>query len=386
MITLSNLAIATGLPPAVYRDVAHADDGAPGVRHRPDALIIGRNVRGSRPPMFFCSGMNKTVIHWLLGAEQPVYWMRSLIGCASYSPENTLALAHYYASEIQEIYPQGPFTLGGYGEGARIAAYLAAELEARGREVRLLFQIEQWAPVTYHGRTRLLFAQSSQFNPFFKFGTQQSPLGKYYRGELAVSELSCTADRLQDAEHITRLMAGIQRDIDDALAHRAMFDALPPDEQPAQRQCLTLNERSLGIHITCPRLWSVDSRLDFEVEVENRSGTDWQPHASSGLCVTVRWIEAQGRRSPVAGKLKLHSGLRAGEKRRFTVQVRTPRRHGRWTLDVDLAEDGLCLFQDVTTCTFQRGILLLSGGPVLRALLNRWYSHRRRAAQGSAGD
>lgn len=364
-------AALSGLPPDVYDEVAQSVSGVPGLRKRPESLIYGRNTLGSLPPVFISSGMDKDVVSRLFGADQPLYWMRSLLDLESRSPENTRLLAGHYVWEIGDIYPDGPIVLVGYCEGAKIAAYAAAALQAAGREVALLYLMEQLVPLEYAGRTRLVFARQSNFNPYRKFAVPEPGWRKYYSGELGVTELPWRHPWFLERDRIAELVPRIREDIRSALAGEPVRNPVPARDEGEQRQRLALEDRRVDIRTRCSRVSVTGKQVAVSVEVTNRSAVAWLPYAESGLFLAARWVNRLGHRGGIVRRVALERAIEPGECRRWNFVVGTPGKPGRWRLDVDMAEEGICLFQDVTACKFHRDVLLLPSwrtlGPGVRA-------------------
>ena len=55
-------------------------------------------------------------------------------------------MAVHYLKEIQMIHPQGPYFLGGYCCGGKVAFEMAQQLCAQGQEVALLVMLDAYAP------------------------------------------------------------------------------------------------------------------------------------------------------------------------------------------------------------------------------------------------
>ncbi len=352
-------AAMSGLPEAVYDEVSRSVSGVPGLRKRPESLVFGRNTLGSRTPVFISTGMDRTQVSQLFGADQPVYWMRNLLQLECRSPENTRALASYYVREIQDIQPDGPLILVGNCEGAKIAAYAAVELRDAGRDIALLYMMEQLVPVEYAGRTRLVFARQSNFNPHRKFDAPEAGWRKYYTGELSATVLPWKHPWFLLPEYVDRLIPDIQREIEAALAGEPMRDAVPRFDGARSLQRLDLEDRNVQIEVRCPRVAWTRNQVNIEVRIVNRSEVEWLPYEQSGIFLAARWVNRLGHRGHIARWVRLQRGIKPGERRTMEFPVRTPRKPGRWKLDVDMAEEGICLFQDVTGRKFHREVLLL---------------------------
>lgn len=139
-----------------------------GRRPETDALLVGWNTLGERPPLFFgVQGFGElSDFAGALGADQPVYGMRSLYEARTKSPENLARLAAHYADEIERLRPTGPIDLGGYCAGGRLAHLVGVELRARRRTVRSLSLLEHAPERPWAGPIDLHFHVDSGFHSF----------------------------------------------------------------------------------------------------------------------------------------------------------------------------------------------------------------------------
>ncbi len=92
-----------------------------------------------------------------LSPGQPFYGIQSVGWDRSTPPFiKTADMAAHYVSEMRKIQPHGPYCLGGYYFGGRIAVYMANILEEAGEEVALLAMI---ASNNLAGRLYVSFGQ-----------------------------------------------------------------------------------------------------------------------------------------------------------------------------------------------------------------------------------
>ena len=75
-----------------------------------------------------------------------------LTTCESLSIDSMEELAEYYVSQMQQIQPKGPYHIGGYSMGGRIALAMAQHLIAEGQQVELLVLLDTHSWI---GRRRL---------------------------------------------------------------------------------------------------------------------------------------------------------------------------------------------------------------------------------------
>ncbi len=141
-----------------------------GERKNADSLIVGQNTLGSKTPVFWCfhsaEDIGALALH--LGSNQPLYAMRS--GHLLFRMDDDLikGLATYYAREILEHYPNGPYIIGGSCQGAHIAWYIVQELMMFGCNVELLCLLDATIKKSYEGKIALFYGRDDHYNPFSK--------------------------------------------------------------------------------------------------------------------------------------------------------------------------------------------------------------------------
>lgn len=117
--------------------------GAPAARS-PLAPI---QPNGNRPPLFLCEGVG---IYFplvpYLGPDQPLYGLITEVDSAYPKIED---LAAQYVSAMTELYPEGPYNLGGISFGGLVAFEMAQQLHAMGREVGVLALFDTPGPGAY---------------------------------------------------------------------------------------------------------------------------------------------------------------------------------------------------------------------------------------------
>jgi len=75
-------------------------------------------------------------------------------------------MAAHYVAAMRKVQPQGPYYLGGYSFGGRIAVYMANMLKAAGEEVALLALLD---PSSHVGRAYVTLAQWLERNEAVNF-------------------------------------------------------------------------------------------------------------------------------------------------------------------------------------------------------------------------
>jgi thioesterase domain-containing protein/acyl carrier protein len=105
---------------------------------------------GEGPPFFCMPGAGGSVFDYRklalrLGGRLPFYGLQFHgTGRQSTIPHTVEDIAAHLAREVVNFYPQGPYLLGGYSFGGRVAYEMARRLKAEGRRVDLLALIDTW--------------------------------------------------------------------------------------------------------------------------------------------------------------------------------------------------------------------------------------------------
>ncbi|MEP6769656.1 MAG: amino acid adenylation domain-containing protein, partial [Acidobacteriota bacterium] len=88
--------------------------------------LVSIQPKGTRPP-FFCVAAATGIVHYrglavLLGPDQPFYGLQSQGLDGARAPyESVEEMAAHYVREIREAQPEGPYYLGGYSFGGKVA-------------------------------------------------------------------------------------------------------------------------------------------------------------------------------------------------------------------------------------------------------------------------
>ena len=110
----------------------------------PPRCVVAIQPNGHRPPFFCIHDRNGEVLNFrelsrLLGDEQPFYGVQSLGLDGSDVPfTNMEDMADFYIREMRKVQPAGPYYVGGYSFGGRVAFVMAKRLRAAGEGVALL--------------------------------------------------------------------------------------------------------------------------------------------------------------------------------------------------------------------------------------------------------
>lgn len=114
--------------------------------------LVPFRTAGSQHPIFWIHAGSGAVLQYgtlsrYLGTDQPFYGIRSpgLFGeqeCLTTIDQ----MADRYIEVMQSVQPEGPYLLGGWSMGGVIAYEMARRLTAGGKEVRMVFLLDTFAP------------------------------------------------------------------------------------------------------------------------------------------------------------------------------------------------------------------------------------------------
>lgn len=116
----------------------------------PSNCIVPIQPKGDNPPFFCVHDQNGHVLNFrdlarYLGPEQPFYGIQCLGLDGEVFPFTRMEdMAGHYLGEIRKIQPSGPYYIGGYSFGGRVAFAIAQELRAAGEEVALLAMLDTY--------------------------------------------------------------------------------------------------------------------------------------------------------------------------------------------------------------------------------------------------
>ena len=145
-----NLPITTLLQAPNIEQLAYALDKEG--RSASMSSMVEIQPEGSRPPFFCIHGCLGEVMNYFdlanhLGQDQPFYALRARGIYGEKNPHKSFEeMAAHYIKEIQTIQPEGPYLLGGSGNGALIALEVARQLSAQAQKVDLLVLMD---PIYY---------------------------------------------------------------------------------------------------------------------------------------------------------------------------------------------------------------------------------------------
>jgi oxalate---CoA ligase len=130
---------------ATVAKMAHHIDGT-----IPPQCVVAIQEGGERPPFFCIHDGNGQVLNYRelaghLGDAQPFYGIQCLGLDGEDVPFVRIdEMAAHYVREIRKVQPVGPYYLGGYSFGGRVAYMMAQQLRAAGEEIAFLGLIDSY--------------------------------------------------------------------------------------------------------------------------------------------------------------------------------------------------------------------------------------------------
>jgi thioesterase domain-containing protein/acyl carrier protein len=117
--------------------------------------LVPMQPNGSRSPFFCVHGVQGNILTFLtvvnyLGTDQPFYGLQARGLDGKQAPFSSIEdMAASYIQEIRTVQPQGPYYLGGYSFGGKVAFEMAQQLNAQGETVALLVLFDTYLPGSY---------------------------------------------------------------------------------------------------------------------------------------------------------------------------------------------------------------------------------------------
>ncbi|MEM1410953.1 MAG: AMP-binding protein [Pseudomonadota bacterium] len=313
-----------------------------GERFGPASLLFGENTAGHAPALFWCcqgyEEFSRLARH--LGADQPLYGMRSGHLVMENTQSNLNHLASLYTDELLAVQPEGPYVLGGNCQSARIAMQMALELQRRGEHVALLCLQEQVVPFRYDGRLALLFGERSKQNPAQYYASPEDSWQPFYGGEVAAHTISGAHGEFFESPNIETLAAALRSEI--AQLGGVHNEAVVPSNAalPAQARRATL--------LAPERINAFPGEpiVPIELTLTNDSAATWTA-AQAGALQPGYGVHAQGVIPAIHYGLgsPLPGPLEPGEAVHCTLDLAIPRRPGTYQVVIDLFDNGATWFR-----------------------------------------
>ncbi len=340
----TSTAVADVLPSGLEHRFRKTMQAWPGKRLKTGSLINGFNTLGELPPLFWCCQFYEEVMPLIegLGSDQPVYVMHSLNNMVKREKRDYPQLAKRYISEITAIQHSGPFYIGGFCGGARVAHEIARKLQADGYDVGLLCLQEIYINRPYSGRVAMFCSSSGVYSPIGLFNFPEMGIGQLYTGEIALHQYNCSHNEFfreggarQDSQKFIQDLANELQCVREGR------------ESPARRQYSkgkinTEHFLSGRIDILAPRLMPAAKTVSIRVMLQNTGNTPWQPTSDSGITISSRLLNIRnGVKNARTGYAIINGVLDSGEKHFFTLDIETTKTGGLRYLEVDLLKEGV---------------------------------------------
>jgi acyl-CoA synthetase (AMP-forming)/AMP-acid ligase II len=330
------------LPDEVYAVLLRRSAAWRGRRAHPDSLVIGHNTLGTRQPVFWSADSDR----WLsglgagLGPDQPVYIMRNAWGTGVFTRDRALleGTARHFVGEILDLQPEGPYILGGFCEGAKVAAEAARELLKLGHRITLLCLVEHSITKPFDGQVAHYVGRRNRLSPYYLFEHPESGWRKLFPGDPTVSVFPWVHDDFMREDCIRELASRMEADI--ARARQAQ-DTLP---QKPPLQLLQPEDYRSRLRFQAPRWLTPRHRFPVRVAYRNCSDVTWRPTPESGISVYARWVNYRGGVILSKRIAQLERPLAPGGEVALSLNLRAPNNSGRWLLEVGLVDEGITWF------------------------------------------
>ncbi|WP_394201658.1 amino acid adenylation domain-containing protein [Shewanella waksmanii] len=309
-----------------------------GARSSEDGLIFGHNLNGTRPPIFWvfqgyqeCSQLAK-----YLGDDQPLYGMRSGHLLMEYSEDDIQQLALRYVSEIEALYPEGAFYIGGNCQGGLIALCIAQHMQRRHRIVLLTFLIDWMFPAqSYTGQVSLLFGRESECNPYINYHNPELSWQRSFPN-YRVDVFPGSHGRFFEEPNVQGLSTVIKRNIAETM--QAPVSLLPPIERKAE---LVLTEE--------PKTLVAGTKHMISIRVRNTSTLAWQSSDCSGVTLNNCWLTMDNKPIEKLDGCCTLPALQPGESCLLLLPINVPFELGLIKFKVSLVEAGQGWFSGVSS-------------------------------------
>ncbi len=323
-----------GLSEQETRSILAYTAGWPGEPATDQGAIRSLNREGALPPLFWCfnAGQEFTQMARYLGADQPIYGMRSGNLVLDLSPEkqqgHNRRLALHYLRDLLRIQPEGPYYLGGNCQGAAVAMELALALQSLGQPVALVVLMEAVPVHAFHGRVALIFGRDSEYNPFAEFARPELSWQRRYDRH-SVDVIHGRHGIYFDEPQVQELCTVLTGRLDEARRETP----LPLPSAGCRIEWLSAD----NLPTLAPR-----ERRRLSITLRNAGSLTWGPTEESGLRLANRWLDQNGKtRVQQDGATPIDDSWPPGETRTLALLIEAPEAAGSWRVEVDLVDEGV---------------------------------------------
>jgi acyl transferase domain-containing protein/thioesterase domain-containing protein/acyl carrier protein len=170
--------------------------------------LVAVQSDGTRPPFYCVHPLGGEVLGYrrlaaAIGSDQPFWGFRSRGHEGEFEPIDTIeGQAALYIADLLAKDPEGPYYIGGYSHGGRVAFEMSRQLHAQGKRVALLAIIDTWP-------------KQGTFQGLDQVGAWIRNVPGWLRHELAKNEL------WRSRRELSRTLTRLRRMATDALEGRA---------------------------------------------------------------------------------------------------------------------------------------------------------------------
>jgi acyl carrier protein len=319
----------------------------------PNRLIFGMNVKGSKPPLFWCFQGHDEMIELArhLGAEQPLFGMRSAGALSDYkNRQDNTSLAALYLEEMIKYLPQPYYLLGGNCQGGLLMTRLALLLSALGEDVRHLFILENIdigvnSSVLPFGISMFFGRDSHKINPFLRFPAPTGTWNALYPAGYTIDFINCGHAQYFKHPNIV--------DLAEKLTARLQFHG------SHTRHLLPHYAMRALLEANIPARMPAGSKKFISIRVTNISPMTWAAGPPNSLIVANHWFDENNKKIGwLDGYSPIIDDFEANTHRQMVVQVIAPASPGKYVLEFDLANQGIAWFKEKGSTTLRRKVLV----------------------------
>lgn len=360
------------LPAGVIKELRAYTASWHGARATPESIIVGLNAAGSKQPLYWCLQRygELSQLAKYLGAEQPVYGMRSGNKVMVKTPDNIRALAEYYVTEILAMQAEGPFLLGGNCQSARIIFQVADKLQELGHEIMLLILHEKFIPQTYTGKVALIFGADSYANPHLAYKKPEQGWSKYYSGGFTLDIVPGSHGKYFTEPNIQPLCTKLQQRIEEAQGLRICTDGYYNSAREGRLPASAYRAKVTPLE---QLNFAPGKEICLRVSAQNLSSENWLPSDISGLYISARWLDAAGKVVDSLGpRMPLLKTVAAGGVVEVDLPIRFPLKGKNWSLELDMVDEGIAWFGEHGSLTTKLPVSQHDGAASRHGWLLAW--------------
>lgn len=369
----------TFLSPDVHEKMCAMTRNWQGKRVTADSLLFGLNTTGSKQPLYWCcQGFHELErLASRLGPDQPVYGMRSGYLVMEPTKEALVRLARHYVRETRTVQPNGPYLLGGNCQSGIIAWEMAKGLLEQNENITLLAILDVLIPRPYAGKIAYFFGRDSGHNPYCKFHEPMLGLHTLYPRGFSFDEIPGRhGEFFLCDENIAAFGELLQQRIEEAKVGQISG---PQNVIPSQY----ILDDVYQCHVSAPaKLKAIaGASTSIPVTVRNTSSAPWSVTERSGFMLGCHWLDRKARMVKwLDGVVPLLNPLLPDEEAELVLPVTMPEKRGRYTLQLDMVQQGVTWFSEKGAPASLVDVRVSSEGIVSRQIADALFWRHERAA------